>query len=113
MFELYGESQSPSSRYRDLLDLVLIVSTSELEGHQLALAVASETRRRQVSMPAAMQSPGPNWPGGYAAIARRSRIATEFHEMATALDVVGACLNPVLSGARSGGAWHPDRGWSN
>lgn len=113
MFELYGESQSPSSRYRDLLDLALIVSTSELDGRQLALAVASETRRRKVSMPAAMQLPGPNWPGGYAAIARRSRISTELHEISVALDVVGVCLNPILSGARSGGTWHPDGGWSD
>lgn len=112
MFELYGQSQSPSSRYRDLLDLALIVSTSELDGRQLSLAVASETRRRKVSMPAAMQSPGPNWPGGYAAIARRSRIAIEFHEMAAALHVVGACLNPIMSGDRTGGAWHPVGGWS-
>ena len=70
MFELYGESQSPSSRYRDLLDLALVVSMCELDGRQLSLAVASETRRRKVTMPTAMQSPGPNWPAGYAAIAR-------------------------------------------
>lgn len=112
MFELYGQSQSPSSRYRDLLDLALIVSTSELDGRQLSLAVASETRRRKVIMPAAMQSPGPNWPGGYSAIARRSRIATGLHEMSAALHVVGACLNPIMSGDRTDGTWHPDRGWS-
>ena len=71
MFELYGESQSPSSRYRDLLDLALVVSMCDkLDGRQLSLAVASETRRRKVTMPTAMQSPGPNWPAGYAAIAR-------------------------------------------
>ncbi len=113
MFELYGQSQGPSSRYRDLLDLALIVSTSELDGRQLALAVASETRRRNVSMPAAMQSPGPNWAAGYAAIARRSRIDEELHELSAALAVVGACLNPILVGARSSGAWSPGLGWSD
>lgn len=113
MFELYGQSLSPSSRYRDLLDLALIVSTSELDGRQLALAVASETQRRKVRMPVAMHPPGPNWPAGYAAIARRSRIAKELHEMSAALVVVGACLNPILAGARSGGAWHPAAGWSD
>ena len=113
MFELYGESQSPSSRYRDLLDLALVVSMCELDGRQLSLAVASETRRRKVTMPTAMQSPGPNWPAGYAAIARRSRLPSELHEMPTALEVVGVCLNPILSGDRSRGSWHPDRGWSD
>lgn len=113
MFELYGQSQSPSSRYRDLLDLALIVSTSQLDGRQLALSVASETRRRKVSMPKAMQSPGPNWSVGYAAIARRSRIAKQLHAMPSALEVVGACLNPILSGDRSSGTWRPDAGWSD
>lgn len=113
MFELHGANQSPSSRYRDLLDLTLIVSTSELDGRQLALAIASETRRRKVNMPAAMQSPGPSWPPGYAAIARSSKLPPTFYEMSAALQVVGACLNPILSGARSTGAWHPHHGWSD
>lgn len=112
MFELYGQRQSPSSRFRDLLDLALIVSTSELDGRQLALAVVSETRRRKVRAPSVMQAPGPNWPAGYAAIARRSRIAEELHEMSAALAVVGECLNPIMSGDRTGGAWHPACGRS-
>ena len=113
MFELHGETQSPSNRYRDLLDLALIVSTSTLDGHQLALSVASETRRRQVAMPAAMRSPSPSWPANYAAEARRSRIARDLHAMSVALTVVGECLNPILSGARSSGTWHPDSGWTS
>lgn len=90
MFELHGEDQSPSSRYRDLLDLALIVSTCELDGRLLALAVASETRRRKIILPAAMQSPGPSWPGGYAAITRRSSLPPELHELPAALTSVGA-----------------------
>lgn len=112
MFEVHGQSQSPSSRYRDLLDLALIVTTSELDGQHLALSVASETTRRKVNMPSAMRSPGPNWPAGYAAIARRSRIAKHLYDMSAALQVVGACLNPILSGARSAGVWNPASGWS-
>ncbi len=112
MFQLYGESRSPSSRYRDLHDLALIVSTCEVDGHLLALAIASEARRRNMTLPTAMQSPGRDWAAGYAAVARRSRLPAELHEMAAALESVGACLNPILSGDRTGGAWSPDLGWS-
>ena len=113
MFELHGETQSPSTRYRDLLDLALIVTTSTLDGRQLSRSVASETRRRQVAMPAAMRSPGPSWAAGYVATARRSRIVKDLHDMSVALTVVGDCLNPILSGARSGGVWHPGSGWTS
>lgn len=112
MYGRYGLSQGPSSRYRDVLDLVLIVSTSEFDGRQLSLAIASESRRRDVALPRSMEAPGPNWEAGYATIARRSRVASELRELSAALSFVGACLDPILAGTFRGGSWHPDRGWS-
>ena len=113
MFELHGESLGASSRYRDLIDLALIVSTCELDGRHVALAVASETRRRKVVLPPEMRSPGPNWAAGYAAIARSSRLAPALHVMDAALEVVGECLNPILNNERAAGVWVPGRGWTD
>lgn len=113
MFELYGKSAGVSSRYRDLVDLTLIVTSCELDGRRVAQAVASETRRRSVALPGEMRSPGPDWAAGYAAIARRSKLAPALHVTAAALEVVGECLDPILSRKRAAGVWVPGRGWTD
>lgn len=110
MFERYGNADAVSTRFRDLLDLALIVTTSELDGRNLALAVVSETRRRGVVLPTAMKAPGPNWPAGYAATARGSRIAPHLRQIDYALAAVAACMDSVLSGDRSHGVWNPAAG---
>jgi hypothetical protein len=50
MYELYGERNSPSSRFRDLVDLALIVSTCELDGRLVSMAVASASGRRTMDL---------------------------------------------------------------
>lgn len=53
MYELYGDLQSPSSRYRDLIDLALIVSACELEAAPVYRALQSESKRRGHATPRA------------------------------------------------------------
>ena len=113
MYELYGDRQSPSSRYRDLIDLVLIVSTCELEAGPVVRALDSEGKRRKMQLPHEMLSPAPNWPEGYRAYARKTKIDDTFHEMEAALQHVGSCLNPLLGGSRREGHWLPGTGWTN
>ncbi len=112
MFELHGPNGIPSSRYRDLYDLALIISTSELDGYQVSMALDCERVRRGVILPREIRSPGGAWSTGYSSIARRTRISTELHSMAAALELVGRCLNPILSGDRSEGVWTPTGGWT-
>lgn len=50
MYELYGDAQSPSTRYRDLVDLALIVSSCELEADAVLRSLRSESRRRQMHL---------------------------------------------------------------
>jgi hypothetical protein len=115
MFERHGETDSPSSRFRDLLDLALIVSTSDLDGRLMSMALTSESRRRTIELPTRIGSPGPNWPAGYAALANRSHLPERLHSMTAALKLVGACLNPILIGERTSGSWRAGRygseGW--
>jgi hypothetical protein len=113
MYELYGDLQSPSSRYRDLIDLALIVSTCELEAEPISLALQSESKRRGMQLPTEMGSPGPHWPTGYGAYARKTRIDKALHTMEAALEQVGRCINPLLNGSRDRGHWQPGSGWSD
>jgi len=113
MYERHRNADAVSTRFRDLLDLALIVTTSELDGRNLTLALASETKRRRVDLPTAMRPPGPNWPAGYAATARGSRIVPHLRQLDAALAAVAACLDSVLSGNRSSGTWNPQTSrWS-
>lgn len=112
MYELYGDAQSPSTRYRDLVDLALIVSSCELEADAVSRSLRSESHRRQMHLPMQLESPGPQWSGGYRAYARQAKIVQDLHSMETALRHVGECLNPLLEDSCDQGRWVPGTGWS-
>lgn len=112
MYELYGELKSPSSRYRDLIDLALIISTCELEADPVSRALQSESKRRGMQLPERMVPPGPQWASGYAAYARKIKFDVSLHTIEASLEHVGRCIDPLLSGARDTGRWHPETGWS-
>ena len=113
MYERHGDTGNQSSRFRDLVDLALIVSRCELDGRLTSVAVASEKRRRRMDLPVAMISPGPQWPAGYASNVRKSRLAAELQHMDAALVLVAGCLDPILAGERTSGIWVPKFGWLN
>ena len=113
MYELHGDLRSASSRYRDLIDLALIVSTCELEAGPVSRALQSESERRRMQLPGRMVPPGPKWRSGYGAYARRVKIDTALHTMEAALGHVGACIDPLLNGERDRGRWLPGAGWSD
>jgi len=89
------------------------VSTCELEAGPIAQALQSESERRKMQLPGEMVSPAPNWPEGYRAYARKTKIDEALHTMDAALERVGRCLNPLLAGSREGGRWLPGSGWSD
>lgn len=112
MYEVHGERDNPSSRFRDLVDLVLITSTFELDADMISQSLLSEQARRGLVLPRKLISPGPQWPNGYAAIATKSRLQADVSDLNDALQRVGKCLNPILDGSRSTGTWKPGHGWS-
>lgn len=113
MYERHGRQEVVSTRYRDLIDLALIITTRNLDATQLRSALDLERERRRMELPAKLEQPGSNWSAGYAAIARREKAARKFRDITTALAVVGACLNSVLSGDRTTGKWDPSEGWTD
>lgn len=111
MYERHGEAQAPSSRYRDLIDLALIVSTCSLDAEPLSRALQSESLRRMLQLPERVITPSNQWPAGYAAYARRTKINEQLKTIDGALEIVGKCLNPLLDGSLDTGRWLPEQGW--
>ncbi|MFH8257799.1 nucleotidyl transferase AbiEii/AbiGii toxin family protein [Streptomyces roseolus] len=68
---------SPSSRFRDLADILLISQRENLDGRYAQLALRTEARRRrltgmpgvELALPSAFELPGPAWPDRYPAAA--------------------------------------------
>ncbi|WJK33364.1 nucleotidyl transferase AbiEii/AbiGii toxin family protein [Solwaraspora sp. WMMA2065] len=112
MYETHGGV--PSNRYRDLVDLVLLVDIEQLDAGLLSSALAQRVRyaRSPVTLPDAMCSPGQGWPEGYRAAARRSSLPADLHRIEAALQHVGRCLDPILGRQVPRGRWTPSsRRW--
>ena len=109
MYEVHGETAMPSTRYRDLVDLVAIAKTAVISATALVRAVRSESARRGIDLPPRFGVPDRGlWEPGYAAEARRS-LLPETTNLGEAIQVVGAFLDPVLGGSAHG-RWDPAAG---
>ncbi len=70
MYERHGPDQPASTRYRDLVDLILLALREPLPGHELHLTLGTEVGRRTalgtvLELPSTFTIPGPAWPDGY------------------------------------------------
>ncbi len=110
MYERHGDRQSPSSRFRDLVDLVLITSSFSLDASSTVAALSAEARRRHLTLPSAMTVPGPDWPRGYRVIANASILDPGLRDLVGALAKAGSCLDPLLGDEISTGVWEHGRG---
>jgi hypothetical protein len=101
-----GRAVMVSSRYKDLVDLVLIARTQRPVAAQLRRALLSETGRRGVGLPMEFVVPGPLWPTGYEAKAAEVPQLGELRRFPAALALVKAMVDPVLAGTALG-RWDP------
>ncbi|GAB3313786.1 nucleotidyl transferase AbiEii/AbiGii toxin family protein [Geodermatophilus aquaeductus] len=108
MYEKHGPRQIASTRFRDLVDLVLITQAFTLNGDALGEALAQEASRRALNLPTALISPDRTWTAGYPKVARPTMVPTELHTLPQALTAVARCLDPVLAGEVTGMQWNPD-----
>jgi hypothetical protein len=105
---------SPSTRYRDLVDLVLITTHFTLDAHLTRTALISEAQRRGFTLPEQLDPPGPSWATSYRAEASRWGLPEQLRQLTNALHRVGACLEPLLTGQISTGTWMPQEGhWAD
>ncbi|HEU5417298.1 MAG TPA: nucleotidyl transferase AbiEii/AbiGii toxin family protein [Streptosporangiaceae bacterium] len=106
MLERHGPHGAPSTRFKDLIDLVAIAAAASVAAGPQISALQSEARRRGLRLPGRLVIPDRGrWEPGYAAEARRSLLpgAATLDE---ALAVAGPFLDPVLAGTARG-TWHP------
>lgn len=109
MFQRYGSQEQPSTRFRDLVDLVAIVSGVSVEADAQAAALVSEADRRGITLPSQFDAPDRElWEKGYAAEASKSLLLFA-HTLDDALAVVRPFVNTLLDGTAEG-SWDPQTG---
>lgn len=115
MYERYGATETPSTRYHDLVDLLLIIGRFPLDATKTLRALHIQQQRRpRLTLPTAVTAPGPEWARGYRAEARGTSLAPELQHLDAALATLAACLDPLLDGAMPVGTWNPaTRHWDN
>jgi hypothetical protein len=105
-FQRYGPQRLPSTRYKDLIDLVGIITGTNLDAGATLRALASEANRRRVQLPPVFDVPDRIlWEPGYSAQARRSLLPVA-PTLDDALAIVRPCLDPLLDHSASG-RWEP------
>jgi hypothetical protein len=113
MFELYGRVGAPSTRYKDLVDLVAIILAAPVDAEPQLIALQSEASRRGLRLPTRFDVPDRRlWESGYRAEARRSLLRTA-RTLDEALAIVRPFAEPLLDGTALG-SWSPDnRRWNS
>ena len=106
MLELHGAMGVPSTRYKDLVDLVAIVLAASVYAEPQTSALRSEAERRGLRLPDRFAVPDRRlWKPGYTTEADRSLLPIA-RTLDDALDIVEPFLDPLLDGTADG-AWDP------
>jgi predicted nucleotidyltransferase component of viral defense system len=107
MYELH--SNGPSTRYRDLADVVRIVQKLTFDAKRLAAVLAHEMQRRKMTPPDSITAPDSAWASAYPrAAATFAEFPKEYWPLEASLKVAANCLDDVLTGAIKSGQWHPE-----
>lgn len=107
IIERHGaHGELPSTRYRDLVDLLLIATTQPVDATRRRAALHSEYERRGLEPPRQFEVPSVGeWEAGYRRAANDApRLATR--SLDEAVTVVARPIDPILRD-RTAGTWHP------
>jgi hypothetical protein len=103
------DRETPSTRYKDLVDLVAIVTEASVTADPQMKALRSEAERRGITLPSSFTVPDWElWDRGYAAEAARSLLPIA-RTLDEALAVIGPFVDPLLGGVAVG-RWEPRGG---
>ena len=115
LYEMHGANgDQASNRYRDLVDVVRIVVDIPFNAARLSLVLQRESERRRLELPNSMERPSEQWVAQFPrAAANFAEYPREYWDLDAAIAFCGSCLNDVLSGSRTSGAWKPtSRSWA-
>lgn len=106
----YGTAgDQPSSRVRDLVDLVVFARTQRIDGTELIEAITSEWVHRGLA-DAPHFAPPAHWDRLYPAEARRVPACGDTLTLALATDLVSALLGPAFDRSAAARQWEPATG---
>ncbi|MCX4099242.1 nucleotidyl transferase AbiEii/AbiGii toxin family protein [Nocardia sp. alder85J] len=103
-----------STRYRDLVDLLLIIDSHPFDAAKTLAALHKQVEDRELldELPIEVRSPGPRWEEQYPALAKTTSLPSDLHALASGLELLGACMNPLLNQSVTAGTWKPEpRTW--
>lgn len=104
--DTYGDQARSSTRIKDLIDLVILARSSHVEADALHRAIETQSRRRGIDLPTRFAVPElVFWRPRYAS-AVRNLAEVEPQSLESALELVGAFIDPVLQGTARG-SWDP------
>lgn len=110
MYGRYGrDGDRSSTRYRDLVDLTLIVTHQKLDGARTAAALKGEADRRGLELPRRLTAPNAEWQRNYPKIAAETVLPSSLHVLEAALEIVASCVEPLLDDVVVKGTWDPNR----
>jgi hypothetical protein len=102
IYQRHGELRRPSTRYRDLVDLVAIVTSANIPAEPQLAALTAEAAQRGITLPARFGVPDRSlWVPGYAASAAGS-LLRHGRGLRDALSIVRPFADPLLAGTAAG-----------
>ena len=118
MYERHGAGLRASTRFKDLVDLVLIALNSPVQGPVAHAALKSEVERRRAAgthlvLPSTFEVPDPAWTSGYRAEAAKARdLPADCRTLAAVTPLADAFVSPLLDAQAPEGTWDCDtRRW--
>jgi predicted nucleotidyltransferase component of viral defense system len=118
MYERHGAGLRASTRFKDLVDLVLIALNSPVQGPVAHAALMSEVERRRAAgthleLPSAFTVPDPAWTSGYRAEAAKARdLSADCRTLGGVTPLADAFVSPLLRIDGPAGTWDCDtRRW--
>ena len=108
----YGEDGTKrSSRVRDLVDLVVLARTQDIDGDELIAAIHAEWTHRKLEGEPVFDPP-PMWESQYGRVARPVGACAGMTTFAEATAFVTGFLRPALDGSAAGRTWSAaDAAW--
>ena len=104
---MHRYSDRPSSREKDLVDLVVLAVTHDIDGTALSTAIATETRRRRMDPVEHFIVPA-EWGAAYSKMARKVPYCTDLETIDAATGLVSTFIDPALDGTSAGRVWRSD-----